>query len=134
MQTTLGRDSNELIIEGLETILSPDKWHEAHNLVFKAAFDEVFRAQDKGKLQWKRVGDGNWKVIADIKVKNGKGKDVVVQVTFFVWYNDEASPGESRIGELKFSEKLGGPFLNTRDSRVRRLYEQITGEVWKGAS
>lgn len=123
-------DGNGLLAEGLEDILNPGKFSDAFKKVCDEAFAAIFRAQDEGKLKWKREGTGSFQLRTSAKVKNGKGKEITVPV-FLYMVESFAEDGSGAY--LTIGNDRGSPCRNQYDHRVLRMYEQITGDSWPGA-
>jgi hypothetical protein len=122
-QTTSGF---QVLCNGLETITNSDKFREAMERTLEAAFMTVFQAQDEGKLKWRRVGDGLRDMVTEAVVKDGRGENVTVLVTLYTTADDEGFKNTY----LALGNRPDAPSHSTGDPRVKRLYEQLTGEPW----
>jgi hypothetical protein len=121
------QNGNRLIGAGLEHVLNPDEFREAMSKVSEAAFAAVFKAQDEGKLQWKRDGDDLSDLVTEALVKNGHGEGIIVPVVLFTTISGDDG---SKDGYLMLGSKHNSPCRNTADSRVKRLYTQVTKKEW----
>ena len=119
-------NGNQLLGNGLETIINTDKFLEAMNKVSEAAFARVFQAQDEGKLKWRRTGDYLTDLCTEVFVKDGRDEEIVIPVILFISITYEGP----RYGYLMLGSKRNAPCRNTADPRVQRLYTQVTEKPW----
>lgn len=125
MQTE-SRSGNQIIGEGLEKIINPDKFREAMHRVSEAAFKAVFQAQDAGSLRWKREGANLTDLATTITIRNGRGDDITIPVIFF----EDTTDDGYKYGYLMLGSKRDAPCHNILDLRVKRLYSQVTKKRW----
>lgn len=124
---TKSRNGDQLLGDGLEIITNSDKFREAMDKVSKAAFAAVFKAQDEGRLQWKRAGEDFADLVTEAVVRNGRGEEITVPVIFFTTVTDDTG---FRDGYLVLGSRRNAPCRNTADLRVQNLYTQVTGKAW----
>ena len=118
---------NQLLGNGLETITNPGKFREAMDRVSEAAFADIFRAQDEGKLKWRRSGDNLIDLVTEAVVKDGRGGEIRVPVILFTSVDCDNG---FRTGFLVLGSRHNAPSNSTDDPRVQRLYTQVTEEPW----
>jgi len=127
MKIEIPKNGKQFFLDGLETILNQEQFDKARTAVEEEAFDRVFDNQDKGKLVWKRVGEDLEDFTSELAVKNSKGEEIVVPVYFYFSVDSEGF----RSAYLTLVSKKDSYCRNDYDHRVKRLYEQITGKVFR---
>ncbi len=114
-------------VRGLESITNNDAFNKATSKVFEDAFVAIFEAQDAGKLQWKRTGEDLRDFTAEAVVKNARGEELTVPIFLFTGFDENAIRGIY----LTLVERGGNaPCRNDMDSRVQKLFTQLTGKSW----
>ncbi|HET7099100.1 MAG TPA: hypothetical protein VFI61_02615 [Patescibacteria group bacterium] len=113
---------NVLLSKGLEKVLNQRLWEQALESLTAEAFDKVFSDNDKGILEWKRIGANDLE--SQVVIVDGRGKEIKMPILL----NQSATEMGFYCQYLYLgNDEDDSPCRNSADVRVQNLWKQLTG-------
>ena len=119
-------NGNQLLGNGLETITNPDRFREAMDKVSEAAFCNGLPGTRRRETEVAALGM-TWPILSPKQSsRTAAVRIATVPVILFTSMTDEGF----KDGYLMLGSRRNAPCRNTADSRVQRLYTQVTEKPW----
>jgi hypothetical protein len=116
----------QIFLEGLEGILPQKEFEAAKKKVVDQAFEDVFRNDKKGLINWKRSGPNLDEYTAETVITNAKGIRVTINIYLTIEEVILHLHNSYRCVALFLASKSNAPSLYSENEEVRALYEKLT--------
>jgi len=120
----------QIFLEGLEGILPQKEFEDAKKMVVDQAFEDVFRNDKKGQINWKRSGPNLDEYTAETWITNANGLLTFINIYLTIEEVIHHLHNSYRCVSLFLASKSNAPFLCGDNKEVRALYEKLTGKKY----